>query len=62
MEDHTETDYQETRDLLTGLIQQQHTLDELGTSLLILLLCAGVQPSFKTEQDSKFHPAPAWMQ
>lgn len=62
MEDHTETDYQETRDLLSGLIAQQQSLGELGTSLLILLLCAGVQPSFTTEQDSKFHPAPACIQ
>ena len=50
---------QRTRDLLSGLIQQQDELGSLGYSLVILLLGAGVQPAFQTTKESLYLPAPA---
>ncbi len=52
------TNIQRTRDLLSGLIQQQDELGSLGYSLVILLLGAGVQPAFQTTKESLYLPAP----
>lgn len=47
---------QPVRDLLSGLIQQEKELGSLGTTLVLLLLCAGVEPAQKTPQECCFHP------
>ncbi len=52
------TDIQRTRDLLSGLIQQQDELGSLGHSLVALLLGAGVQPAFHTVEESRYLTAP----
>ncbi len=52
------TDMQRTRDLLSGLIQQQDDLGALGYSLVILLLSAGIQPAFHTALETRFLAAP----
>jgi hypothetical protein len=62
MDEHSEAEYERTRELLSGLIQQQHDLGELGSNLVMLLLCAGIQPAFRNTLDCKFHPAPPCFQ
>lgn len=47
-----------TSDLLSGLIKQQNELGSLGTSLIMLLLCTGIQPAFLDASDARFHTAP----
>ncbi len=50
------------RDLLSGLIQQRNELGSLGTTLVLLMLCGGVEPARKTALESQFHTAPLALQ
>jgi hypothetical protein len=47
------------RDLLSGLIQQQNELGELGKILILHLLSAGIQPHFRNAKDYRFQLAPS---
>jgi len=50
------------RELLSGLIQQRSELGSLGTALVLLMLCAGIEPAQKTAPECQFHTLPPPLQ
>jgi hypothetical protein len=56
------TPEQRASELLSGLIQQQEELGPLGQHLVMLMLCAGIQPERRTPLECEFHVPPLTLQ